>query len=212
MIEFTCEVRCTRLLSCRSLLITDSILLLVIRLCSFSTSELLSLQYLCRRKLFFSRFNFWHMLIYSILSWSFILLWFSYNFSTLSLIYLCWLYLFVSWWIWLKVYQFYLFKNPTLSFIHFFLILFHLFLLWILSFLPSINFGRCLFFFSSFMCTFRLFEISAVLKVSLYHHERYLLGLLLLHPIDFRQLCFYFHLFQGIFWFLLNFFLSLLIV
>ena len=73
--------------------------------------------------------------------------------------FLIWFIWALSLWIWLKVYQFYSFREPFLSFMDkfyffFFLPLFYLFLLWFLIFLSSTNSRLCFSLSGSISCMF----------------------------------------------------------
>ena len=108
---------------------------------------------------------YWCIILHSNLLWCFVFL--SY---LLSLLFHFWFYLFGSffyftWWVWLKVYQFFfIFSKNQLCFIDIFYFL-SLFLLFPLDhyFFSSTNLGFvCSSFYCSFRCDIRLFEIFLV--------------------------------------------------
>lgn len=94
----------------------------------------------------------------------------------------------------------YLFKESALSFIDlfyfsFFSLYFIHFYFNLYDFFPSTNFGFCLYFSSSYRCTFGVF-LWDFPQVGLYHYK-FPLELLLLPPTEYRLLCIHFHFLQS---------------
>ena len=109
---------------------------------------------------------------------------------------------FFSWRVWLKVYQFYVFREPDFSFIDLFYYFLHLFYFCcdLYDFFPSTTLGFVCSFSSWFICKVRLLEVLLISWGKLVLLWTSLLEMLLLCPIGFGSSCFHFHV-SRYFWF-----------
>ena len=164
LIEFTCEAICSWAFVFCEIFVHSFDLQLVIGLFKISISSWFSLGRLNFSVYFFQVIHFIDIELFIIASYN--PLYFCIGCGNLSFFiskFVDLILLFVSWWVWLKVYQFYLLKEPAFSFIHLYYCFFHFFFIYfcldLYDFFPSSNVWRVLFCFVLFLVLFFFFKL-----------------------------------------------------